>query len=116
MVFLNVESEFALELLRNVAGRTVKSALERPDQRSKHPLGFRSRPACQRRERRHGQSGVGERWRALLQVALEPAHTNSLQPLRLLLADQDRQLERLGQADPTDLARKSLGDVEIAVL
>jgi hypothetical protein len=51
-----------------------------------------------------------------LKVALEPTNADLRQPARFLPTDEDRQLERFGQADPSDLTRKSLGNVEIAVL
>jgi hypothetical protein len=34
-------------------------------------------------------------------------------PARLLLRDQDRQLERLGEADPAELARQALSNDEV---
>jgi hypothetical protein len=40
----------------------------------------------------------------------------SRQPARFLPRDQDRQLERLGQADSAELAREALGDDEVSVV
>ena len=43
-------------------------------------------------------------------------HRDPRYALRLLLGDQDRQLERLDQRDPTKLARRRFGTDQIPVL
>jgi len=56
---------------------------------------------------------VRKRRLALLQVALEPAHSDPRQPPRFFPRDQDGELERFGQADSAELARQTLGDDEV---
>jgi hypothetical protein len=54
--------------------------------------------------------------RTLLEVAQQPAGRNPWLPAQVLPRDQQRQLERLGEADPADLFRRHLGDEQVLVL
>ena len=70
----------------------------------------------QRGQSRHSKCYVGKAGFAFLQVTLKPPHRDLRMPARLLLRDQDRQLERLGQTDPAELARQSFGDDKVVGL
>lgn len=82
-------------------------ALKGADQRAKDSDGFGSRLLAQRRECRHRKADLGKCWLAFLEAALQPAHGDPRQPPRFLPRDQDRQLERLGETDPAELARQA---------
>jgi hypothetical protein len=52
----------------------------------------------------------------LLEVEAQPTSSHARVPLRLLLRDQQRQLERLVEGDPADFLRRRLGDQQVAAL
>jgi hypothetical protein len=59
---------------------------------------------------------IDRRVAAFLEVALKPAGRDSRWPARIPPRDQERQLERLGEADPADLLRRRLGADQVVVL
>ena len=104
----------SLDSISAASGNRVRRELERPGERPKHP--YRPRPLVlsQRRKGGDGKRNARKRRLPLLQVALESPHRDPRQPLRLLLGDRDRQLERLGQVDAAELARHAFRDDEVA--
>ena len=59
---------------------------------------------------------VDRRLIAELEVALEPSRPDARVPLRLLLGDQDRQLEQLGEGRPAERAERRLGHLKVLTL
>ena len=59
---------------------------------------------------------LDRRFRALLEVTQQPAGGDAGVATRILPRDQERQLERLAEADPADLLRRRLGDDQVLVL
>ena len=59
---------------------------------------------------------VDRRLIAELEVALEPSRRDARVPLRLLLGDQDRQLEQLGEGRPAERAKCRLGHLKVLTL
>jgi hypothetical protein len=51
-----------------------------------------------------------------LEVAQQPAGRDTRMPVRFLLRDRQRQLERFAETDPADLLRGRLGDKQVVVL
>jgi len=73
-------------------------------------------------EARCGETGrrqhclVDHRVGVLLEVTQQPAGCDPRMPARILAGDQDRQLERIGEADAQKLPRRRLGDGQVAAL
>jgi hypothetical protein len=69
---------------------------------------------CKTRRRQHYL--VDRRLGVLLEVAQQPAGRDPRMPARILAGDQDRQLQRVGEADPKKLLRRRLGNGQVAAL
>jgi hypothetical protein len=52
----------------------------------------------------------------LVEVAPKPASADARVPARILASDEQRQFERLVEAEPADLLRGRLGDDQVAAL
>jgi hypothetical protein len=81
--------------------------IERPE----HPCGFGPAVANECDEAAGGERRLVDRHgRPLLEVALEPPCGDARMPARIFARVQHGQLERLGEAEPTDLLRDRLSD------
>jgi hypothetical protein len=84
------------------------------------PKGQRRVPVAVSGERSEARSDhrsfVDRRVVAFLEIAQQPARRDERLPARILARDQQRQLERLGEADPSDLLRRRLRDEQVPAL